>query len=213
MQSRQHHQQEVRAFLQARFLSRDWHFALPEGTGQETYLAQSDERAYFVKLGAQPARNEAMASMGLTPQVLATGYLEDGTSIVVQPQIAGRTPSPKDYHSHLEQIATTIGRTHLSPELRRALPEVASDLYSVAGSQALARIETRWDQCRARVPRDAAFVDGSLARPAASGLSRSRSGCLAQRHLQRQLALLGRRALVPDRSCLLYTSPSPRDCS
>jgi thiamine kinase-like enzyme len=75
----------------------------------------------------------------------------------------GRTPSPKDYHSHLEQIATTIGQTHLSPELRRALPEVASDLYSVAGSQALARIQTRWDQCRARVPRDATFVDGSLA--------------------------------------------------
>jgi thiamine kinase-like enzyme len=144
-------------------LTRDWRFALPEGTGHETYFAQSDEHTYFVKLGVQTARYEAMASIGLTPQVLAAGYLEDGTSIVVQPQIVGRTPSRRDYQSHLEQIATIIGQTHHSPELRRVLPEAASDLYSAAGSQALVRIQTSWDQCMARVPEDAGFVDGSLA--------------------------------------------------
>lgn len=104
-----------------------------------------------------------MTSLGLTPQVLVAAYLTDGTSIVVQPHIAGRTPSRKDYRSHLEQFATTINRTHHSLELQRVLPEVSSDLYSIVGLESLTRIKQRWNHVKAQVPGDAGFVDESLA--------------------------------------------------
>ena len=163
MQDRKHHQQEVQAFLQKHFLSNHWEFALPNGMGNETYFAHSNTHTYFVKLGVQITRYQAMASIGLTPQILASGYLEDGTSMVVQPYIAGRKPSRKDYHSHLEQIATIINKTHHSPEVKRVLPEVPSNLYSIVGLEALTRIQQRWKYYRAQVPEVAEFVDESLA--------------------------------------------------
>jgi len=104
-----------------------------------------------------------MASIGLTPQVLAAGYLEDGTSVVVQPYIAGTRPSRKDYHLQLEQVAAIINRTHHSPELQRILPEVSSDLYSAVGLESLTRLQQRWAHYRAQAPEVADFVDESLA--------------------------------------------------
>jgi thiamine kinase-like enzyme len=162
MQNRQQHQREVQAFLQKHFFTQHWKFMLPQGTGNETYIAHGNEHIYFVKLGVQTTRYQAMASIGLTPQVLATGYLEDGASIVVQPYIAGRNPSRKDYHSHLEQIATTINRMHHSPVIKRALPEVSYDLYSEAGLESLTRIQHRWKHYRAQAPEVAEFIDESL---------------------------------------------------
>ena len=163
MQDRKHHQQEIHAFLQKHFLSNHWEFALPNGSGNETYFAHGNTHTYFVKLGVQITRYQAMASIGLTPQILASGYLEDGTSMVVQPYIAGRRPSPKDYHIHLEQIATIINKTHHSPEVKRVLSEVSSNLYSIVGLEALTRIQQRWKHYRAQVPEVAEFVDESLA--------------------------------------------------
>lgn len=162
MQNRQRHQQEVEAFLQKHFLSHHWVFTLPKGSGNETYFAHGDEHTCFVKLGVQITRYQAMASIGLAPQVLAAGYLEDGTSIVVQRYIAGRKPSRKDYQIHLEQIAPIINRTHHSPELKRVLPEVSSESYRVAGLEAITRIQQRWQHYRAQVPDVAEFVDESL---------------------------------------------------
>ncbi len=98
MQSRRFHQEEVKSFLQKHFLSRHWEFSLPKGSGHETYFAHGTEHTYFVKLGVQTIRYQVLASLGLTPRVLAAGNLEDGTSVVVQPCIAGRKPSRKDYH-------------------------------------------------------------------------------------------------------------------
>jgi len=163
MQNRQQHLSEVQTFLQKQFSSQHWEFAFPHGSGNETYFAQGNERTYFVKLGAQLEKYQAMASIGLTPQVLAVGSLEDGTPVVVQPAIAGRKPSRKDYHSHLEQIATTIHQMHHSLEVQRVLPEVASALYFDVGLKSLISIRQRWESHKGQVPEVAEFVDESLA--------------------------------------------------
>ncbi len=163
MQARRQHQPEVQGFLQKHFLSQHWRFALPIGSGNETYFASGNESAYFVKLGVQIARYQAMASLGLSPPLLAAGYLEDGISILVQPYIAGRHPSREDYRLHLEQVAAIIHRMHHSPELQQVLPQVSSDLYRVVGSKSLTRLQQRWLHYRAQVPQVADFVDESLA--------------------------------------------------
>ena len=162
MQERQQHQQEVQTFLQKHFSNKSWEFSLPKGSGNETYLAHSNEHAYFVKVGVQISRYQAMASIGLSPQVLVADYLSDGTSIVVQPYIAGRNPSRKDYHANLEQIATIINKTHHSFEVKQILPKVSSNLYCVVGLESLAHIQQRWECYKSQVPSVADFVDESL---------------------------------------------------
>lgn len=104
-----------------------------------------------------------MGSIGLTRKVTVAGCMADGTSIIVQPCIAGRKPSRKDYRIHLEQIAAIINTTHHSLEVKRVLPEASSNLYSVVGLEVLTRIQQRWDHYRAQVPEIAKFVDDSLA--------------------------------------------------
>lgn len=103
--NRQHHQQEVQAFLQKHFSAKRWTFSLPSGHGNETYFAHGSERTYFVKLNVHLARYQMMAAIGLTPPVLAVGQLEDGASIIVQSYIDAAKPSRKDYRDHLEHIA------------------------------------------------------------------------------------------------------------
>ena len=163
MQDRQQHQQEVQAFLQKDFSShQSWEFALPNGSGNETYFVRSNGQAYFVKLGAQVTKYQAVASIGLTPEVLAVGTLGDGTSIIVQPYIVGRKPSRRDYHNRLEQFATAINKVHHDPELKRVLPTVSSDTYSGVGLEALDHIQQRWEHYKKQVPKLAGFVDESL---------------------------------------------------
>jgi thiamine kinase-like enzyme len=162
MQNKHQHLPEVEAFLQKQFLGRHWEFTFPKGTGNETYFAQSNERTYFVKLGVQPTRYQAMASIGVTPQMLAAGLLQDGTTIIVQPYITGRNPSRRDYRTHLEQFATAIHRVHHSSEIKSVLPKVSSDLYSVIGMESLNHIQQRWEPYKAQVPKVADFVDESL---------------------------------------------------
>ncbi|CAG0960337.1 hypothetical protein GPROT1_00762 [Gammaproteobacteria bacterium] len=179
MQDRQHHQPEVQGFLQKHFSAQQWKFALPPGSGNETYFAYGSGHTYFVKLGAQIARYQAMDSIGLVSPVLATGYLDDGTSIIVQAYIAGRKPSRIDYRRYLDQIATTINQTHHSADLQRVLPEVSSDLYSVVGLAALTRLQHRWNHYRDQVPEVADFVDESLAHLARQVQRFSGSGLVA----------------------------------
>ncbi len=161
-QDRRQHQQDVLAFLQKHYGSTHWGFTFPHGHGNETYRVYSNQHAYFVKLGVHIPRYQAMASLGLTPQVLASGYLADGTSIIVQPCIVGRNPSRKDYRANLEQIATMIHRTHHSAEVQRVLPETSSDFYCVVGLEVLTHIRRRWEYYRAQVPEVAEFVDAGL---------------------------------------------------
>ncbi|HNT77178.1 MAG TPA: phosphotransferase [Anaerolineae bacterium] len=163
MQNRQTHQPEVQAFLQQHLGQPRWSFTLPHGWGNESYFAHDDGRTYFVKLGVQIARYQAMAALGLTPPVLAAGYLSDGTSIIAQPYIVGRSPSRKDYRTHLEQIAAILHTTHHSAEVKRVLPAATSDFYSMAGLEVLTHIQQRWERYRVQVPEAADFVDESLA--------------------------------------------------
>ncbi len=162
MQDRASHQKEVLAFLQAHFDCPSWEFSLPHGWGNESYFARSPEQACFVKLGVQAARYQALASLGLTPPVLAAGTLPDGVSILVQPRIAGSYPRRSDYQARLEQCAAAIHTIHHCPELQRLLPKAASDLYREAGSQALERLRQKWLLYRPQVPEAASFVDESL---------------------------------------------------
>jgi hypothetical protein len=163
MQNRQQHRSEVQAFLEKRLSSRHWEFEIPQGSGNETYFAHDNERTYFVKLGAQATRYQMMAFIGLTPPVLASGYLDDGTSILVQLYVPGRRPSRKDYHTYLEHFASIIHRTHHSQELQRVLPVVGSALYCDAGLKSLTDIQQRWKNYKGQVPGVADFVDASLA--------------------------------------------------
>ena len=159
MQNRKQHQQEVQAFLQHHFSNRSWELILPKGSGNETYFAHCIGHRYFVKLGAEARKYEIVASIGLTPQVLAAGHLEDGTSIIVQPYIAGKTPSQKDYHLLLEQFASAIKQVHHNNELKQVLTKPSSSLYNVAGLEALARLQQKWERYRSQVLEVADFID------------------------------------------------------
>ncbi len=163
MPDRYQHKQDVIAFLQRHFPSQYWELTLTTGRGKETYLARSSHQSLFVKLGVQIDRYEAVASMGLTPQVLAAGSLDDGKTIIVQPFIAGRTPNRKDYRIHLDAFAAGIDQVHHNLALQQLLPQVASDLYRLAGLDALNRLVEKWHHYKALVPDVAGFIDKSLA--------------------------------------------------
>jgi thiamine kinase-like enzyme len=162
MRDRQQHQQEVKVFLQKHFSNQSWEFTLPEGRGNETYFAHTNQHTYFVKLGVQAAKYQAVASVGLTPKVLAVGSLGDGTSIIVQFYIAGRKPLRRDYHIRLEQFAIAINKLHHNPEVKRVLPEAPSQSYKVVGLKSLAHIQQKWKRYKSQVPEAADFVDESL---------------------------------------------------
>ena len=182
MQNRQQHQPEIQAYLQKEFACQQWEFTLPHGYGKESYFAHGNGQTYFVKLGAPIAVYLAMASMDLTPSVMATGLLEDGTSLLVQPYIDGRKPSRKDFHAHLSTIATMIRRMHHSQEVGGVLPDARSDLYSVLGLDALTHVQQRWEQHKAQVPALAAWVDEKLACLEQQAQSLPGSGLVASHH-------------------------------
>lgn len=163
MQSRQQHQQEVQLFLQQHFSGHSWELMLPNGTGNETYFARCNGHRYFIKLGVQATRYQVVASIGLTPQILAADYLVDGTSIIVQPYIAGKKPSRRDYHFHLEQFASAINQIHHNPAVKQVLPKVSSELHSIVGLEALVHLQQKWERHKSQVPEVADFIDESLA--------------------------------------------------
>jgi thiamine kinase-like enzyme len=162
MNSRKPHQNEVESFLINQFFRDTWEFTYPGGHGKETYFARNGKEVYFVKLESQAARYQAMASIGLTPPILTEGFLEDGTSIMVQTYIEGRTPTRRDYQTHFEDFATALHKVHHSAELKQALPEVSNDNYSAIGLQVLNEIQTRWNKFRSLVPGSADLVDEGI---------------------------------------------------
>lgn len=162
MPDRQEHQQEVHRFLQKHFSSRDWSFALPWGVGMESYFARGNEQSYFIKIGVQVERYLVMAEISLTPPVLTYGQLENGLSIIVQPLIAGRTPSRLDYRNQLVEVAEIIRTMHQEPRLQRILPAAPTIFHQDAGLRALDRLRQKWEPYKAQVPKVAEFVDSSL---------------------------------------------------
>lgn len=162
--SRDQHKSEVVSFLQKNFSSPNWEIALPpNGTGNETYFVRSSGQAYFIKLGAHIERYQVMSTLGVSPQVIAIGHLEDGTSILVQKHINGRKPFRKDFHLHLDKFSQIIRKTHQSVSLKQVLPKRSSNLYKDVGLETLAQIKQRWKKFKSQVPSSAEFVDEKIA--------------------------------------------------
>ncbi len=167
MQNRFRHRQQAAAFLQEQVGGPSWELDLPpSGRGHETYIARSSGRGhgcrYFVKLGAHLPRYQVMASLGLTPDLIASGHLGEGPSILVQPYIDGRNPSWQEFHRFLPQIADVVNRTHHSPTLKDLLPPTASQAYRDAGLAAVGRVQQKWELHRPQVPGVADYVDDAL---------------------------------------------------
>jgi thiamine kinase-like enzyme len=153
---------EVEAFLENTLGVRKWAITEPGGSGNETYFAKGEGYDLFVKVDGQVDRALAVARNGLTPPVVATGTLKDGTPVLVQRRIDGVTPTRSDLREHMEQVAVIIGEMHRSEKVRRALPEKPTERYRDAGMQALASLRERWQQYRPQVPESAEFVNTSL---------------------------------------------------
>ncbi len=162
MPDRQEHQQEVRRFLQKHFSIHDWSFSLPWGVGMESYFAQGNEQSYFIKIGVQVERYLVMAEIGLTPPVLVHGQLENGSSIIVQPFVEGRTPSRSDYRNQLVKAAELIRTMHQESRLQKILPAAPTILHKDAGLRSLDRLRQKWERYKAQVPQVTEFVDSSL---------------------------------------------------
>jgi len=161
--NRYQHRQEVVIFLQRHLADQRWELALPSsGRGHETYVARGNGDSYFIKLGAHVARYQVMASLGLTPPVVASGYLEDSTSILVQPHIEGRRPSWPDFRHYLPDIAAVVNKMHHSQALREVLPTRTSETYRDVGLAAVKRVGHRWELYRDQVPSVANDVDETL---------------------------------------------------
>ena len=103
-----------------------------------------------------------MSKVGLTPPVLATGILEDGITILVQPFIDGHHPSRSDYKQRLDDVARMVREMHHNLEVQATLPPSPSDDYTSAGLRALGQVRARWAEVRLQVPSIADFVDGAL---------------------------------------------------
>ncbi len=164
MLDRTHHQEAVRAFLNQEFSAQDWDLSLPHGWGNETYYAESPRRSLFVKLGAPVANYLAMAALSLTPAVLTSGKLQDGTSILVQPRLAGRCPSWADFRVYLKQIAEVVRSMQRSPQISCVLPKATAEQHRALGLKALSRLRQKWDHHKACVPAVAGWVDDNLDR-------------------------------------------------
>jgi phosphotransferase family enzyme len=162
MPARQKHQLEVCNFLQKHFSSHDWNFSLPSGSGMETYFAQGAEQSFFVKVGASVERYLVMSEMGLSPPILALGELESGLPILVQPRVAGKRPSQKDFREQLEKVAIVIHKMHNAPPVQNLLKPVSSERHEEMGLQSMKQLRQKWERYRVQVPDVAEFVENSL---------------------------------------------------
>jgi thiamine kinase-like enzyme len=161
--NRNRHKAEVISFLKKHIGSQTWEIGLPpHGTGQETYFVWHSDQACFVKLGAEIERYQVMSKLGLSPQVIAVGHLEDGTSILVQPQVSGKKPTRKDFHQYWLKFAESLRITHQSPSLKQILPKRKSNRHEDVGKEILEEIEDRWEEYKSRVPAYTEYVDQSI---------------------------------------------------
>lgn len=161
--TRDQHKPEVLAFLRRELTGQRWEIWLPpSGTGHETYLARSDGGAFFIKLGAEPERYRLMSELGLSPPVVAAGFLTDGTSILVQQQISGHRPSRRDFHLHLRKFAQGLRDTHNHEKLQQILPGRGSDSYKTVGFKVLEDVVQRWEKYKTQVPASAGYVDEKI---------------------------------------------------
>ncbi len=162
-QARDQHKTEVLQFLQTHLSREAWGISLPpHGTGHETYYARGDGQGYFIKLGVQLSRYRVMASLGLTPPVVAHGTLADGTPLLVQPLMEARNPTRWDFHQYLGQFAGILHGMHGSQDLIQTLPGDSSASYQQAGLAALAQVQARWEQHKSNAPSSVRYIDECL---------------------------------------------------
>lgn len=160
---REKHKSDVLDFLRHEFPGQDWALSLPaHGTGHESYFAKSGVGEYFIKLVAAPERYRLLASLRVTPCLVAAGALRDGTNLVIQEKIIGHIPTRLDFHSRLAQFAGIIQTIHHHEDLKRLLPQTPSDLFRSAGLDAFTQLEQRWRRFKHLVPSSAVFVEKSL---------------------------------------------------
>jgi thiamine kinase-like enzyme len=139
------HKNQVIVFLQKAVKNQQWLIEHPPyGRGQETYFARSAEDSFFIKLGADTRRYKIMSGMGIAPDVIATGLLEDGSSILVQQWVSGRMPSRQDFREQMHAFAHILLLTHQSENLKGVLPQFSSQDYKSAGVAMIAVVEKRW---------------------------------------------------------------------
>jgi thiamine kinase-like enzyme len=162
MENRQQHRQEVQVFLQEQFGNDQWELTLPHGWGNETYYAHANGKTYFVKLGSPLVNYQVMAALGLTLPLIASGMLDDGTTLLVQPFIIGRKPSWTDFHHYLDRMAQIVNRMHHSPELRCVIAVPQSESYHDLGMKALTRLLEKWQKYKAQVPTVAGWMDEAI---------------------------------------------------
>jgi thiamine kinase-like enzyme len=161
--SRNQHRMEVLSFLSRNVSNQAWEITLPpHGTGNETYFARSNRQTCFIKLGAHTDRYQVMSKLGLSPQIITLGNLEDGTSILVQQRIDGQKPSHKDFHRYLKKFAESIKKTHQSEDLKRILPKRSSPRYKDVGLEILGEVEQRWGKRESEVPTFAGYVNEKI---------------------------------------------------
>lgn len=133
------------------------------GTGHETYFVESDRQSWFVKLGAITQRYQILAELGLSPQVITCGHLEDGTSILVQQRVTGRKPSRNDFYTHWQKFALTIQRTHHCKKLQQSLPQPPSSSFRDAGLRILSEVQQRWMKHAHQLPQFAGYINEKIA--------------------------------------------------
>ena len=128
----------------------------------ETYIVEGNGHRYFIKVGASIELYTAMAAVGLTPPIVISGHLQHGRSVLVQPWIAGLTPSKRDFQERLEDVAAVVRKMHHQPRLRELLQAPPSSQYRDAGIQALVELRNKWERYKAQMPSIARFVDHGL---------------------------------------------------
>jgi len=160
---RDQHKPDVASFMQKNVSNQTWNIQLPPyGTGQETYIAQTNRHKYFIKLGAELERYQIMSELGFSPKVIVTGRLENGITVLVQEFISGRVPLRSDFQENLKKIAETIRDTHQSGCLKRSLSGKTSRSFKDVGFEIINQVEGRWEKYRYQVPKIAKYVDEKI---------------------------------------------------
>ncbi|MEM8858970.1 MAG: phosphotransferase [Chloroflexota bacterium] len=153
---------QITDFLNDGFNHPHWHLQPTAGSGHESYFATAENRSLFIKLGANSERYKVMAAAGLTPEVLATGVFPNGRSIMVQPKINGRTPTPQDFQTHLPAFASVLARTHQNEALCDELVAPISESYQDLAQIAFEQLVGKWRIYRSQLPQLAQTIDQKL---------------------------------------------------
>jgi len=162
MENQYRHKEEVERFLQNTLHMETWEFLSTNGSGNEKYIAASDGKKYFVKLDVQLARYEILGDLGISPKIINSGFLEDGKTIIIQEYVTGHNPSPKDFQTHIYEIATILANVHNSKKLQKVLKKSEIKTYQEAALKAFYEIVDKWEYYKNELSAYTVYIDNSL---------------------------------------------------